>query len=213
MQQILSESTYTIVAVHSFSQTDFGSKGNVSNDLIPDDDRNAGGLPQFLKVSKGTRIMLIRNIYTKRGLVNGAMGYVVHITLNKDNKPCIIHIKFDDEDIGKILQNTTLNNSISIEPICQGNHYKGRSIIREQFPLILSWACTIHKVQGASLDEAVISIGNDIFQPCMSYVALSRVKTLQGLYISSFNPDKVKPFPEISEEYARLRAISNRKNM
>ena len=37
--------------------------------------------------------------------------------------------------------------------------------------------------------------------------------SLQGLYISSFDPDKVKPFPEISEEYARLRAISNRKNM
>jgi len=50
-------------------------------------------------------------------------------------------------------------------------------------PLILCWAVTIHKVQGLTLDRAVIDL--DCFDHHMEYVALSRLKTLNGLAISS----------------------------
>ena len=50
-------------------------------------------------------------------------------------------------------------------------------IKRTQFPLMLSWACTVHKVQGLSLDKAVINYGQ-------MYVALSRVTSLNGLYLT-----------------------------
>lgn len=210
IQKLINEPTFSVKAYHYFSQSDFGSKdGNVTDDLIPEDDRDAGGLPQILTFSKQTRIMLIRNIFTKEGLVNGAMGYVQNVSFNdQTGEPCCIYVNFDDKDIGKILQDQSKNSSILIEPICQEYHYKGRSIIREQFPLTPSWARTIHKVQGASLDQAVVSIGNDVFERSTSYVALSRLRTLDGLFLTAINPDKVKPFLDLVEEYARLRSIA-----
>ena len=53
-------------------------------------------------------------------------------------------------------------------------------------PLKLSWAITIHKSQGTSLDHAEIDLGRS-FAPGMGYVALSRVRSIDGLYLKSLN--------------------------
>jgi len=55
-----------------------------------------------------------------------------------------------------------------------------------QFPLELAWAMTIHRVQGLSLDRAVIDLGESIFAHGQAYVALSRVNTLAGVLLSKF---------------------------
>jgi len=71
-----------------------------------------------------------------------------------------------------------------------------------QIPLILSWALTIHKSQGTSLDMAEIDVGSSVFECGQTYVALSRVRSLDGLYLKSFDPkqilvnSKVKKFNE-----------------
>ena len=52
---------------------------------------------------------------------------------------------------------------------------------RTQLPLIPCWASTIYKVQGLSLDAAVIDLGPKVFEDGMAYVALSRVRTLEGV--------------------------------
>ncbi len=61
-----------------------------------------------------------------------------------------------------------------------------RDVVAEfhQFPLRLAWAVTIHKSQGKSYDRAVIDLGSGAFAPGQTYVALSRLTSLEGLYLS-----------------------------
>jgi len=73
-----------------------------------------------------------------------------------------------------------------------------------QIPLILSWAMTIHKSQGVTLDNAEIDIGTNIFECGQSYVALSRLKSLDGLYLKSFDVNKIKINRKVKAYYESL---------
>ena len=75
-----------------------------------------------------------------------------------------------------------------------------------QLPLLPSWAATIHKVQGLSLDAAVIDLGSQVFEEGMAYVALSRVRTMDGVALLDLVADKVKTFQAAAQEMDRLRA-------
>jgi ATP-dependent DNA helicase PIF1 len=73
-----------------------------------------------------------------------------------------------------------------------------------QVPLILAWALTIHKSQGATLDTAEIDVGSGIFECGQTYVALSRVKSLNGLYLTSFDAGRIKINRKVKEYYEAL---------
>ena len=73
-----------------------------------------------------------------------------------------------------------------------------------QVPLILAWALTIHKSQGATLDTAEIDVGSGIFECGQTYVALSRVKSLSGLYLTSFDANRIKINKKVKEYYELL---------
>jgi hypothetical protein len=73
-----------------------------------------------------------------------------------------------------------------------------------QLPLILAWALTIHKAQGATLDVAEIDAGSGIFECGQTYVALSRVKSLEGLYLTSFDARKIRIHKKVQEFYQLL---------
>ena len=73
-----------------------------------------------------------------------------------------------------------------------------------QVPLILAWAITIHKAQGASIELAEIDIGNSVFACGQTYVALSRVVSLDGLYLTSFNYRKIKVSSKVKKFYSNL---------
>lgn len=132
--------------------------------------------------------MLIRNIDTVHGLVNGAQGTVHSIEWKNENDknkdlPRCVNIIFDDQNI---IPHVDAKNTkpIGIKPITVnfvGNNHK--YVIMTQIPLILSFATTVHKVQGLTLTNAVCDIGPSIFRGGMAYVALSRVSTLQNLYL------------------------------
>ncbi len=80
-----------------------------------------------------------------------------------------------------------------------------------QVPLILSWALTIHKSQGATLDAAEIDVGSGIFECGQTYVALSRVKSLQGLYLTSFDARRIRINKKVKEYYESLRLYHDSK--
>lgn len=67
-----------------------------------------------------------------------------------------------------------------------------------QYPLRLAWAVTVHKSQGMSLDEAEINL-SQAFVPGMGYVALSRVRSLEGLYLKGLNETALEMDPDIYE--------------
>ena len=73
-----------------------------------------------------------------------------------------------------------------------------------QIPLILSWALTIHKSQGVTLDNAEIDIGSNIFECGQSYVALSRLRSLDGLYLKSFDVNKIRINKKVKAYYESL---------
>ena len=75
-----------------------------------------------------------------------------------------------------------------------------------QIPLILAWALTIHKSQGASLDTAEIDVGNNVFACGQTYVALSRVKSLDGLYLKSFDVQRIQIDKKVRTYYEGLSA-------
>jgi ATP-dependent DNA helicase PIF1 len=72
-------------------------------------------------------------------------------------------------------------------------------------PLILAWAITIHKSQGITLERAEIDVGSDIFENGQTYVALSRVKSLDGLYLTSFDVSKIKVSEKVIKFYEKLK--------
>jgi hypothetical protein len=78
----------------------------------------------------------------------------------------------------------------------------------EQIPLRLAWAFTIHKSQGVTLDLAQMDLGSNVFEYGQSYVGLSRIRTLEGLYLSGFNPQKIKTNPRVAAFYQTIGAIT-----
>lgn len=73
-----------------------------------------------------------------------------------------------------------------------------------QLPLILSWAITIHKAQGSTMDIAEIDVGSGIFEAGQTYVALSRIKSLDGLYLTSFDVSRITINRRVKNFYEKI---------
>jgi hypothetical protein len=73
-----------------------------------------------------------------------------------------------------------------------------------QTPLILAWALTIHKSQGSTMDASEIDAGSGIFECGQTYVAISRVRSLEGLYLASFDVKHILVHTKAKEFYEAL---------
>ena len=123
-----------------------------------------------LKLIIGAKVMCIINL--NDFIVNGSIGVIIKFI----NGYPLVRFENDYEYIFR-------------EHSWESETLNGLNI--NQIPLIYAWAITIHKSQGITLDKANISVGEDIFESGQVYVALSRVKNLEGLYLKNFAPHKI----------------------
>jgi ATP-dependent DNA helicase PIF1 len=76
-----------------------------------------------------------------------------------------------------------------------------------QLPLTLSYASSIHKQQGTTIDIARMSLGYNIFEDSQIYVALSRITSLDGLYLDSFHAQKITVNKKAKEFYEKFTIV------
>ena len=140
-----------------------------------------------LKIKIGASVMCIVNLdlISSKKIVNGSQGIVEDII---EGFP-LVHFK---NGVRKIIK---YHNWMSDE-------INGLGI--KQLPLTLCWALTIHKSQGLTLNSAIIDAGDNIFECGQIYVALSRIKSLNGLFLKEFNYKKIQTNPKVKEYYESL---------
>ena len=144
-----------------------------------------------LKLKVGAQVMCIVNLMNNQNseneqICNGSQGIIT--SFNEDGFPVVKFLNGFSKVIVPYEWKSEVNSNISI---CQ-------------IPLILAWAVTIHKSQGASISLAEVDVGNDIFACGQTYVALSRVTHLDGLYIMNFNYKKIKVSKKVKTFYKQL---------
>ena len=149
-----------------------------------------------LSLKTGAAVMCTVNLDMDMGICNGAQGIIIRfdkIKINGSDMP--------DMEVPVV----KFSNGITmiIKPYYwQSEEYPCLAVY--QIPLQLSWALTIHKIQGATLPMGEMDIGTSIFEYGQIYVALSRIRSLDGLYLINFNPSKIRANPKVIAFYEQL---------
>lgn len=144
--------------------------------------------PENLYLKVGASVMFTKNS-PKDGFVNGTLGIVQGF--NAKNKLPIVELRN-----GRKVEVEYADWSVEEDGKIKG--------ILTQIPLRLAWAITVHKSQGISLDEAVIDLSK-VFEFGQGYVALSRVRRLEGIHIIGWNDVAFKVDPEVLKKDAEFR--------
>jgi len=208
-----------VITIKAIDQIPKGVPNYVYDKIKSQSQSKTNGLIFELSLKIGARVMLTSNVDISDRLINGQIGTISQIKL-KNNSVETIFIKFDDINAGKkLLTSDVMGRQYRAVPInritteLKTNVKKEASPIikRTQFPLALSWGCTMHKVQGLSLNKVVISFDlckQTKFNHGQIYVALSRVTTLNGLFLTGkFDRNTITVNERAIAEYQRLREI------
>jgi ATP-dependent DNA helicase PIF1 len=153
-----------------------------------------------LTLAVGAQVMLLTNMNPGAGLVNGSRGVVIGF----DRPPS------KEEDKTFVLQRPAdtvfpVVKFKSCTQIIQHHDWDTDmpGIKRQQLPLKLAYAITIHKAQGATLDCALIDVGGRTFEYGQAYTALSRLKDMESLFIHDIAVDAFRAHPKVVEFYAK----------
>ncbi len=147
--------------------------------------------PEVLEIKKAARVMFVKNDRDGR-YVNGTIGTIVGF------------------EYGNPVVETLRGEKIVAEEVEWNIEEDGKALATvEQIPLRLAWAITVHKSQGMSLDTAEIDLSK-AFTPGQGYVALSRLRSLDGLVLTGLNEQALRMHPYVVELDLRLRAHSKK---
>lgn len=165
-------------------------EGEFKSDRMP--------VEQKLRLKVGAQVMLTRNDCQRRW-ANGTVGKIKGL----DDDTVTVHTE-KGEDL--------IVERVSWESYRYKYNKEEKQLEKEltgsftQFPLRLAWAITIHKSQGMTFDRLVLDLNRGVFTPGQLYVALSRVKTMDGLYLTS----RIRPYyVSTNEEVKSFAATFN----
>jgi len=134
-------------------------------------------IPKAIYLNVGAQVMLKANLDIKGGLANGSRGVIVEIMHGSEHG---VKVKWLSGSVTVVTAHTWSRED------------KDGCASRTQIPLILAWSLTIHKVQGSTLDYCIADLGPSIFLEGQAYVALSRVRSSNGLLLVEFYPPCIK---------------------
>ena len=142
-------------------------------------------ISRCISLNVGAQVMLKVNLDIKGGLANGSRGVITEM--------------FEDGGV-RVKWLNGKSTIVSVHTWIQED--KDGKATRTQIPLILAWSITIHRCQGSTLDYAICDLGPSCWLEGMAYVALSRVRSSQGLFLVEFYPPVVKVHP-LALEYVQ----------
>ena len=210
-----------VITIHAVDSKKDQETGRIETSAFDEQkkQKKPGGMLKELKVAVGARVVMTSNVNTADGLVNGASGTITGFIppppaqsdYNFDHyKPKYILVHFDEQRVGEQLREKLkrlVPDGISTPVAVHEVNLKRRKVSskRLQFPLALAWAVTIHKAQGRTVDQLVVST-EGTFKAGQMYTALSRVKTIDGLFVlGEFTSSKIKCDSRTVKEMARMK--------
>jgi ATP-dependent DNA helicase PIF1 len=152
-----------------------------------------------LTLAIGAQVMLLNN--KTNGLVNGSRGVVVGFErppTNEDLSGAKVQAKHQDV----LFPLVKFKGGTELIQFHDWELQEFPGVKRQQIPLKLAYAITIHKAQGATLDCALIDVGGRTFEYGQAYTALSRVKDMESLYIHDLAAEAFKAHPKVVAFYA-----------
>jgi len=158
---------------------------------------------ESLDLKVGARVMFLRND-TGNGeggqrWVNGTVG-----TVTKISSTVFVEVDGEEHEVQPaIWEKFKYTYSPATKQL-------RKDIVAEftQFPLRLAWAVTIHKSQGKTYDRAIVDLGSGVFSAGQTYVALSRITALDGLYLTrALRPSDIRVDPDVQRFMSRATAV------
>lgn len=159
-----------------------------------------------LSLKAGAQVMFVKNDPQKR-FVNGTIGKIVSLEHDK----IVIALMGNDEQIRYIdLEKLEWEIMKYAQDPDNASTIKAKTIgTFKQYPIKLAWAITIHKSQGKTFDRAIIDMGGGAFEYGQTYVALSRCRTLEGIFLKRpIHPKDIMVDGRVSEFYEMKRYYS-----
>ncbi len=152
--------------------------------------KKSAPVPEVLQL-KTDALVMIRKNDPMGGYVNGSLGTV------KSAKDDELKIELLNGNVVKFEREVFSYMNPEGEVVAAA----------ENFPVNLAWATTIHKSQGVTLDAAMIDLSR-VFEAGQAYVALSRVKSSDGLYLTSWNPRAIRSSPEVESFHNQILSLN-----
>ena len=164
--------------------------------------RNVFPTDEQLILKEGAQVMFVKNDPQKQ-FVNGTIGEIISISEDEEVVVSIIDqfghqklINVERQEWEMLKYKKDDENKIKTEVIGTFT----------QLPLKLAWAITIHKSQGKTFDRIIVDLGYGAFEFGQTYVALSRCKTLEGIFLKApIRPRDIKSDERIVEYYDMMR--------